>query len=185
MINLKKSVTTPDTETRDVPFSEFQKPPQFPFLLRRMLEFLLASVICSVPIALLYGIGIIPKSDYWGIRIMGISLFAFVAINIYLLRAFYYSMGNKKIYYNVNITAYTLFAIINLAVFLIFKDDYLPSFYSFLFMPMKFVNVVLNMLGSTSRIQIQILAPLATHIFMLLIILAAPLEMYTFDKKKK
>ena len=182
---MKKNVTPPDVETRDVPFSEFQKPPQFPFLFRRLLEFLIASVVCSVPIALLYGIGIIPKSDYWGIRIMGISLFAFAAINIYLLRAFYYSMGSKRIYYNVNITSYIIFAAINLAVFIIFKDEQLPSLYSYLFMPMKFVNVILNMLGSTSRIQVQILAPIATHIFMLLLIFASPLEMYAFDKKKK
>lgn len=162
-----------------------EKAPQFPFLFRRFFEFLLSSLVCSVPIALLYGIGVIPKSDYWGLRVMGISLFAFVFINAYLLRAFYYSMGNKRIYYNVNIVGYIIFAVINIAIFIIFKDEHLPSFYSYLFMPMKFFNVILNMLGSTASMRIQILAPIATHILMILVIFASPLEMYTFDKKRK
>ncbi len=179
----KETHTIP--QNADVPFSDIQKPPQFPFFFRRLIEILITSVICSAPIALLYGIGILSKSDYWAIRIMGISIIAFIALNIYLLRAFYYSMGNRRVYYNVNILSYTIFAIINLAVLIIFKDNSLPSLYSYFFMPMKFLNVVMNLLGSTTSLKIQILAPIATHIIMYAVIFIAPLEMYSFDRQKK
>lgn len=185
VIKLAEPNLKPTTENPDAPFSEIQKPPQFPFLFRRFIEIFITSVICSVPIALLYGVGILSKSDYWAIRIMSISLFAFVALNIYLLRAFYYSMGNRRIYFNVNLVAYAIFSIINLGTLIIFKDNSLPSLYSYLFMPMKYLNVVMNMLGSTASLKIQILAPIVTHIIMYAIIFIAPLEMYTFDRKKK
>ena len=172
-------------QNADAPFSDIQKPPQFPFLFRRLMEILITSLLCSVPIALLYGMGTLSKSDFWAIRIMGISIFAFIALNIYFLRAFYYSMGNRRIYFNVNILSYTIFAIINIAVLIIFKDNSLPSLYSYFFMPMKFLNVVMNLIGSTSSIGIQMLAPIATHIIMYAVIFIAPLEMYAFDKGKK
>ena len=172
-------------QNADVPFSDIQKAPQFPFLFRRFIEILITSVICSVPIALLYASGILSKSEFWAIRIIGISLFAFIAINIYLFRAFYYSMGNRRIYFNVNLVSYSLFAIINIAALIIFKDNNLTSLYSYLFMPMKFFNVILNMISSTASMRLQILAPIVTHLLMFGIIFASPMEMYAFDRKKK
>ena len=92
-----------------------EKPPQFPFLFRRLGEFLMVSIICSIPFALMYQFGFSKTTD-WAYKIMGVSLAAFIIINVYLLRAFYYSMGNRKVYYNVNVVAYTLFALINLII---------------------------------------------------------------------
>ncbi len=161
-----------------------QKAPRFPFLMRRFLEILVTSIICSVPIALMYQFGF-TRAEIWATRVIGASLVAFVLMNAYLLRAFYFSMGNRKIYFSVNIVAYLLFAIFNVALLIILGDNQLPSAYSYMFMPMKFANVIINMITQIGNSRIQISCAILTHMLMMLIILVSPFEMYSFDKKKK
>lgn len=164
-----------------------QKPPKFPFLFRRFAEFLIISILCSIPFALIYQFGF-TKSTSWAYKIMGVSFAAYVIANAYLLRAFFYSMGNKIVYFNVNVCAYAIYAVVNIATLLYFGDNYLPSVYSYIFMPMKFVNLIVNeifMGYKIANIKIQLLSAIVTHIFMYSVIFASPLEMYTFDMKKK
>lgn len=160
------------------------KAPKFPFLLRRLIEILSVSVICSVPIALIYQFGF-TRSDVWASRLTGVSLIAFVLINAYLLRAFFFSMGNKKIYFSVNAVAYVIFAIINITILTIFGDNQFTSLHSYLFMPMKFANVIINMALRHGNASIQVSCAIITHLFMLFVIIVSPFEMYAFDKKRK
>ncbi|MBP3361936.1 MAG: hypothetical protein J6N52_13850 [Clostridia bacterium] len=164
-----------------------EKAPRFPFLFRRFLEILLISVVSSLPFAIIYALGF-SKSETWAFRFMGASLIIFTFTNIYFFRAFFYSMGNKSVYFNVNVTAYTLFAILNLAVLAIFKDNTLPSLYSFLFMPIKLANLALNKIyttGGDRALEFQMAAAVFTHIFMYFVIFISPLEMYAFESSKK
>lgn len=161
-----------------------KKAPKFPFLFRRLIEILAVSTICSVPIALLYQFGF-TRSDVWASRLTGVSLIAFVLINAYLLRAFFFSMGNKKIYFSVNALAYIIFAAINITILIIFGDKQFTSLHSYLFMPMKFANVVINMAIRNGNASIQVSCAIITHLFMLFVIIVSPFEMYSFDKKKK
>ena len=96
-----------------------KKPPKFPFLIRRFIEILAASIICSIPIALLYQFGF-TRAEIWATRLMGTSLVAFILLNAYLLRAFFFSMGSRKIYFSVNAIAYLMFSVVNIAT-LFFK----------------------------------------------------------------
>lgn len=161
-----------------------QKIPKFPFLLRRFAEILAASIICSFPISLLYQLGF-TRAEIWATRIMGASLVAFILINAYLLRAFYFSMGNRKIYFSVNALAYLMFSVINVVALMIFGDNQLPSLYSYFFMPMKYTNVIINMIIHTSNSSVQISCAILTHLLMLGVIIVSPFEMYSFDKKRK
>jgi len=163
-----------------------QKEPKFPFLLRRFLEFFMISIICSVPFSLLYAFGF-PKSETWAYRIMGLALIAFSFTNIYFLRAFFYGMGNLKVYFKVNLLAYTIFAALNIIVLAIFKDNTLPSVYTFMFMPMRFALLLLGEIYATdlSPMKFQVLASILTHFLMYFLIFASPLEMYSFETKRK
>lgn len=182
--NVNINETTENTQQNDI-VDQFidEKAPQFPFLLRRFGEILLISIICSIPFALMYQFGFSKTTD-WAYKIMGTSLAAFIIINIYLLRAFYYSMGNRKVYYNVNIVAYMMFAIVNIVMLALFKDQTLPSLYSYLFMPIKFANLLLNEISTRSDIYTQISGAIIIHMIMFGVIFASPLEMYSFDKPK-
>lgn len=183
--NNKGSLVT-DEQGNVIEFQK-EKPPRFPFLFRRFLEILIISVLSSLPFAIIYAIGF-SKSETWAFRFMGASLAIFTIANIYFFRAFFFSMGNKGVYFNVNITAYTLFAILNLAALAFFKDETLPSLYSFLFMPMKLANLVLNKIfttGGDRALEFQMAAAVFTHIFMYFVIFISPLEMYAFEKNKK
>lgn len=161
-----------------------QKIPKFPFLMRRFFEILAVSVICSLPIALIYQFGF-TRAEIWATRLMGTSLVAFILINAYLLRAFYFSMGNRKIYFSVNAVAYVMFSILNIAALFFMGDSQLPSVYSYIFMPMKFTNVIINMIINTSNSSVQISCAILTHLIMLGVIIVSPFEMYSFDKKRK
>ena len=185
--NIKKNYIKPEIEKVKAPAPDpAEKPPQFPFLLRRIVEMLVSSIICSLPIAILYAIGILPKTDYIALRIMGLSLFAYVIMSGYLLRAFFYSMGNRNIYFNVNILGYIIFTAINIIILMIFGDNTLPSFYAYIFMPYKFATVIMKTIGlDTAQMSTHILAPIVTHILMLFVIIISPFEMYTFERKKK
>ena len=164
---------------------ENEKAPKFPFLLRRVIEILLISFVSSIPFAILYAIGF-SNSESWAFKFMGASLAIFIIANIYFFRVFYYSMGNKRVYFNVNITAYLIFAAINIAFLLLFHDETLPSAYSFIFMPMKLANLFLNRIYTTGAraTEFQTISAVLTHLMMFVIIFLAPAEMYSFDKPK-
>lgn len=160
-----------------------EKAPNFPFLFRRFVEFLVVSLLTSIPFALIYHLGFRPTTS-WAYRIIGVSLFGFIFINAYLLRAFYYSMGNRKVYFNVNLVAYAIYAALSIAVLLIFKDEELYSIYSYAFMPLKFVTLIFNDVLLTTSLKHQMVAAVMTHVLMYAVIFIAPLEMYSFDKPK-
>lgn len=161
-----------------------QKIPRFPFLIRRFVELFAVSVICSLPVALIYQFGF-TRSEIWAARLIGTSLVAFILINAYLLRAFFFSMGSRKIYFSVNALAYFMFSILNIVTLFLIGDSQLPSVYSYLFMPMKFTNVIINMITHTGNSNMQISCAILTHLIMLGVIIISPLEMYSFDKKRK
>lgn len=162
-----------------------EKAPKFPFLLRRIAEILIISVLSSLPFAILYALGF-SNSESWAFRFMGASLAIFTIANIYFFRVFYYSMGNRRIYYNVNVTAYLIFAAINVLFLVFIGDKTLPSAYSFMFMPMKLANLFLNRIYITGNHaeEFQLISAVLTHLMMFVIIFLAPAEMYTFDKPK-
>ena len=188
MLLSTKINTEPEKEiqenTNDSIQQDPQKIPRFPFLLRRFGEILAVSIICSLPISLIYQLGF-TRAEIWATRLMGTSLVAFVLINAYLLRAFYFSMGNRKIYFSVNALAYLMFSVINVVILIIFGDNQLPSLYSYIFMPMKFSTVIINMVIHSSNSSVQISCAILTHLLMLGVIIVSPFEMYSFDKKRK
>ncbi len=94
-------------------------------------------------------------------------------------------MGNRKIYFSVNAVAYVMFSILNIAALFFMGDAQLPSVYSYIFMPMKFTNVIINMIINTSNSSVQISCAILTHLIMLGVIIVSPFEMYSFDKKRK
>ncbi len=160
------------------------KPPQFPFLLRRFAEMLALAVICSAPVSLAYLLGL-PRTVSLAYKVMGLSAAAFVLANIYFLRAFFYSMGNKYIYFKVNLTAYAMFTVLHFAVLCIFGDWTLPSVYSFIYMPAKVLNLFLYVLfPGAEQFYLNLAAAAALDILMFIVILAAPLEMYKLDKPR-
>lgn len=164
---------------------ENTSPPKFPFLIRRTIEFFVVSLISSLPFAILYAFGI-SNSESLAFKLMGASFAIFILANIYFLRVFYYSMGNRRVYFNVNITSYLIFAAVNIILLFLLKDNTLPSIYSFIFMPTKLANLFLNRLTTTGTMamKFQLISAVLTHVFMLVVIFAAPAEMYSFDKPK-
>ena len=166
-------VKNPDSPKRE-------KAPPLPFMFRRLLEFILPSVLLSLPLETLRYIKA-PDAILWGARLSSFSLMIFVIVNIYLYRVFFFSIGNRKVYFRVNIVSYTIFAFITL-VFLNYPNS--GPIYQFLFMPMNYVSYLLrDIFNSTSPELYRIPSAIITHIFMYLLIFISPLEMYGIEKK--
>ena len=158
-------------------------PPTLPFLGRRFVEILLSSVVCSLPLALLFQIKYFTYLD-WAFKIIIFSMIAFILLNVYLLRAFYYSMGSKKVYFSVNFVAYAIYAIVSGVILYVFKDEEITSLFSHLFMPQKGLFITMLKTGLPMPGILPYISAVATHILMIITIFAAPCEMYSFDKKK-
>ncbi len=156
-----------------------EKAPKFPYLFRRLIETLIISIIASLPFEVLryYKAS---SSITWGMRLTFLSVFVFIILNIYVNRVFFYSMGNKKIYFRVNIIAYTLFAALNVA------GLYMPAeLYNFIFMPFDYVSYLFfDAINPDSGHEIfRGYAAAITHAIMYLLIFISPGRMYAIEKR--
>ncbi len=148
----------------------FGKKGKLPFWGRRLLEFLVINLICSVPIAALDLIGFIPiRSFYWG---AGFSGLAFLVLNIVCLRDYILFVGSVKTYLQVNYFTYLVYALVSLGLFLVLPE----AVYNFLFMQTSVFEIFLGY---------NWWSVLAFHLLFLLIILLAPGSIYLFLSQEK
>lgn len=171
----KNKISSKNTNTDTAP----EKAPKFPYLFRRLMEILIISIIVSLPLEALrfYKAA---SSIAWGMRLTFLSIFLFIILNIYVNRVFFYSMGNKKIYFRVNIIAYTLFAALNVA------GLYMPAaLYNFIFMPFDYISYLFfDVIKPDSGHEIfRGYAAAITHAIMYLLIFISPGRMYAIEKR--
>ena len=183
---VKEVAVKKEPEKNNVTPEPKEKAPLFPFFFRRFFEFLLTSLVISVPLeALRYFKA--PTSDVWGIRLSFAACVLFVILNIYLFRVFFFSIGNKKVYFRVNILAYTLFAAINMLSVIYLPQIGFEDLHSFVFMPADYLAYLMNDISKASP-GYEFFMDLASkfmHLFMYILIFASPLEMYAIEKQIK
>lgn len=171
----KNKISSNNTNTDTAP----EKAPKFPYLFRRLIEILTISIIASLPFeALRYYKA--STSIVWGMRLTFLSMLIFIILNIYVNRVFFYSMGNKKIYFRVNTIAYTLFAALNVA------GMYMPAdLYNFIFMPFDYISYLFfDVIRTDSGHEIfRGYAAAITHAIMYLLIFISPGKMYSIEKR--
>lgn len=141
-----------------------------PCFLRRIIEIFIVNIIISVPFGILTELGKIPASY---MVILGLLLFctaAAAAVNIYMLRSYYCFVKNRFDYFTVNLTAYVIFFAVSMIIYKFCQSEYIPwaiytvPFFMYRLFECFYIPTIYSML--------------LVHLIMVVVIFAAPFEMY-------
>lgn len=105
-------------------------------ILRRLCELLFSCVALSLILALLCVTGILPDASVKMFAGVYIGVVAFLCIDVRMLRGCHYAIRNNALYFAINFSANTVFALLNLLAYKL-----LPQFiYTFPFAITKFAK---------------------------------------------
>ncbi len=141
-----------------------------PCFWRRLLEIFAVNIIISVPFGILTEIGKIPRSYMVTLLVMGACILASVFVNSYMLRSYYCFVKNRFDYFTVNLLAYIIFFGAGMLLYKFCDSGYLSW---------RFFTVPFYMYRIFECFHIPMkYSVLLTHLLNVVVIFAAPMEMY-------